>query len=713
MFTRCVVQVDSLVLVTCTPHVEQCLKGIERDLGVTVDRCAGTVTLIGNLVQIESANYRLQKLWHHQVTRQERELEMITRETHEPNIRGYESKRRQSDDQNIHGHTSPRHQPDDQNGWRLAGTGHQPGGRTSPRYPPDDQFTRSLENTRLQLEDSSLREAAFLWDTDTLRDRQRARTGSGNHKRDSNRSHGARTIHSNGESPPRSPRPLHSPLSAAATGRRNMEEVLIRAIGGPAFDSDPLTGQRHQRDTAGSGRTSKVAWTKPGSPDYQADRSGGEIGSKPGPRLVTEPSARTGGQDASSGGRFDDGDYHGSGDDFHRSSDDVHRSGDDFRQSGDNFHRSGDDFRQSGDNFHRSGDDFRRSGADFCWSDEDFRQSGDNFHNRHSDVDPSPWLDVTEKESNIPSIATLLDRDITCFVQNVHTHELVSIENELHVTFMFKDVGDEMQVVISLPRPYDMLLQNLDIAHRKLDDIFKSVGKQRLYYRINDITHPQVEEIVSGVLRKFSHLVVHLMQPGELLLVGNRAEVRQAKDMLQTNIDLERRFPAEGATRHRCDQDLRDLVNGNGHLGGVTDERIATGTELCSRETHSKDNKKSTVSRQHSFRTGDSAQSKIPTRLWNTSPVAKKRSQEPPDVSHKSSNIGGNEYHFNMADGLNVIICDGDIVAQRVDVIVSAANGHLANYSGVAGAISRAAGRAYERDCIDYVTKHGPLSVSV
>ncbi|KAK2182451.1 hypothetical protein NP493_353g04026 [Ridgeia piscesae] len=65
-----------------------------------------------------------------------------------------------------------------------------------------------------------------------------------------------------------------------------------------------------------------------------------------------------------------------------------------------------------------------------------------------------------------------------------------------------------------------------------------------------------------------------------------------------------------------------------------------------------------------------------------------------------------------MADSLNVIVCDGDIVAERVDVIVSAANGHLANYSGVAGAISRAAGRAYERDCIDYVTKHGPLSVT-
>ena len=689
-------QVDSLVLVTCTPHVEQCLKGIERDLSVTVDRSVGNVTLTGSLVQIESANYRLQKLWHHQVTRQERELEMIIRETHDPNIRGYESTRRQSDDENIHGRTSPRQQPDDQNGWRLASTRHQSGGHTSSRHQPDDQFTRSLANTRLQLEDSSLREAAFVWDripSDTGRDHQRARSGGRSHKtshlRDSNGSHGAQTIHSSGESSPRSPRPLPSPLSAAAAGRRNMEEVLIRAIGGPAFDSDPLTGQRHQRDPVGPGRTSKVARTKPGSPDYQADRSVGEVSSKPGPRLVTEPSARTGGQGASSGGWFDDVDYHG----------------------------SGDDFRRSGDDFRRSGDDFRRS-------DDDFRQSGDNYHNLHSDVDQSPWLDVTEKQSNIPSIATLLDRDVTSFVQNVHTHELVSIENELHVTFTFKDIGDEMRVIISLPRPYDMLLQNLDIAHRKLDDMLKSVGKQRFYYRINDITHPQVEEIVSGVLRKFSHLVVHLMQPGELLLVGKRTEVRQAMDMLQTNIDLERRFPAEGATQHRCDQDTRGLVNGSGHtmskspdhLEGFPEERFITGTELCTWKTHSKDNKKTTVSRQPSFRTGDSVQSKIPTRLWNTSPVAKKLSQEPSDASHKSSKdlaIGGNQYHFSMADSLNVIVCDGDIVAERVDVIVSAANGHLANYSGVAGAISRAAGRGYERDCIDYVTKHGPLSVSV
>ena len=68
MFKWCTVQVDSLVLVTCAPRIEQCLGAIEAELGVRVERSSGgIVTLTGSLVQINAANGRLLGLWLHQV----------------------------------------------------------------------------------------------------------------------------------------------------------------------------------------------------------------------------------------------------------------------------------------------------------------------------------------------------------------------------------------------------------------------------------------------------------------------------------------------------------------------------------------------------------------------------------------------------------------------------------------------------------------------
>ena len=67
MFKWCTVQVDSLVLVTCAPRIEQCLGAIESELGVRVERSSGGIALTGSLAQINAANGRLLGLWLHQV----------------------------------------------------------------------------------------------------------------------------------------------------------------------------------------------------------------------------------------------------------------------------------------------------------------------------------------------------------------------------------------------------------------------------------------------------------------------------------------------------------------------------------------------------------------------------------------------------------------------------------------------------------------------
>lgn len=63
-----------------------------------------------------------------------------------------------------------------------------------------------------------------------------------------------------------------------------------------------------------------------------------------------------------------------------------------------------------------------------------------------------------------------------------------------------------------------------------------------------------------------------------------------------------------------------------------------------------------------------------------------------------------------MADRARIEIVEADLTREETDAIVNAANGHLANGGGVAGAISRAAGPALQVACDDLISERGPLA---
>ena len=58
--------------------------------------------------------------------------------------------------------------------------------------------------------------------------------------------------------------------------------------------------------------------------------------------------------------------------------------------------------------------------------------------------------------------------------------------------------------------------------------------------------------------------------------------------------------------------------------------------------------------------------------------------------------------------GCTLEVLKGDLLAQPVDAIVNAANGHLAHGGGVAGIIARAAGPALQQESDALVERHGP-----
>ncbi len=70
------------------------------------------------------------------------------------------------------------------------------------------------------------------------------------------------------------------------------------------------------------------------------------------------------------------------------------------------------------------------------------------------------------------------------------------------------------------------------------------------------------------------------------------------------------------------------------------------------------------------------------------------------------------QVHFTLKFnyGQRLEVAQGDLTLERVDAIVNAANAYLKNSGGVAAAIVMRGGESIQRECDEWVNKHGPVS---
>ncbi len=67
-------------------------------------------------------------------------------------------------------------------------------------------------------------------------------------------------------------------------------------------------------------------------------------------------------------------------------------------------------------------------------------------------------------------------------------------------------------------------------------------------------------------------------------------------------------------------------------------------------------------------------------------------------------------YTYQVGGVCTVRILQGNLVEEKVDAIVNAANEHLSHGGGVAGAIVRAGGQSIQDESHAHVGKHGPVA---
>uniref|UniRef100_A0A3B3CFL6 Macro domain-containing protein n=1 Tax=Oryzias melastigma TaxID=30732 RepID=A0A3B3CFL6_ORYME len=67
---------------------------------------------------------------------------------------------------------------------------------------------------------------------------------------------------------------------------------------------------------------------------------------------------------------------------------------------------------------------------------------------------------------------------------------------------------------------------------------------------------------------------------------------------------------------------------------------------------------------------------------------------------------------YRLQDGLEVLVCEGDITKQYADALVNAANKYLDHGGGVAAALSKAGGPQVQKECKDIIKTKGKLTVS-
>ncbi|XP_070574032.1 uncharacterized protein [Ptychodera flava] len=85
---------------------------------------------------------------------------------------------------------------------------------------------------------------------------------------------------------------------------------------------------------------------------------------------------------------------------------------------------------------------------------------------------------------------------------------------------------------------------------------------------------------------------------------------------------------------------------------------------------------------------------------------SEKQNRDPRDISECLDRLS---FSFKTKEDVKVCIKFGDITKEKADVIVNSANSHLQHKEGLAKVVADRAGSKVQRQCIEHVSKHGPL----
>ncbi len=78
-------------------------------------------------------------------------------------------------------------------------------------------------------------------------------------------------------------------------------------------------------------------------------------------------------------------------------------------------------------------------------------------------------------------------------------------------------------------------------------------------------------------------------------------------------------------------------------------------------------------------------------------------------AGYMSVKMAEEKFVYNCPGGQRIVLAHGDLTQEAVDVIVNAANEHLAHGGGVAGVISRKGGPNIQQESNAWVSKHGTV----